>query len=273
MKTWLNGQPAGQISLLDRGLAYGDGLFETLRIDNGRPLWLAAHLARLTEGLQRLGFPLEVVELLKADLQQIPMPDDGVLKLTITRGAGGRGYRLPEQPQCSRIIALGELPQFVGRPAEQGVRVRHCQTGLAINPALAGLKHLNRLEQVMARQEWQSTEIAEGLVCDLDGFLVEGTMSNLFWWRDGVLYTPDLSGSGVSGIIRNQLLQIAERHGIETCVGRFRPDQLASADELFICNSLIDIWPVVRLDEQRWPIGSITRQLQQWLQQESGIES
>lgn len=268
MKTWLNGQPADQLSLTDRGLSYGDGLFETIQIRQGCPLLLDAHRERMEQGARRLRFADDSVALLFADLAQISLPDTGVLKLTLTRGPGGRGYRLPEPQAVSRIIGLAPLPAFAGSPAEDGIVVRQCETQLGLNPLLAGIKHLNRLEQVLARAEWQSADIAEGIVSDLEGYLVEGTMSNLFWVAQGQLYTPQLDRCGVAGIVRNQLLVLAARAGLPVQEGRFRQEDLLAADEMFVCNSLIDIWPVRTYEGQAFTIGPIIRKLQKLLQQE-----
>jgi len=268
MKTWLNGQPANQISVSDRGLSYGDGLFETIQIRSGRPLLLADHWRRLQTGLARLKFPESTLPLLQSDLASLELPEAGVLKLIVTRGPGGRGYRLPDETAVSRIVALAPLPEFVSDPAEKGIRVRLCETRLGFNPLLAGIKHLNRLEQVLARSEWDAPEIAEGIVADLEGYLVEGTMSNLFWVKQGVLYTPLLDRCGVAGIVRDRLIDIAGREGVEVVEGRFTTDSLFEADEVFVCNSLINIWPVVAIDESHYQVGEMTRRLQGWLQQE-----
>lgn len=268
MKTWLNGQLADQLVINDRGLSYGDGLFETLQIRNGKPLLLEDHWQRMNEGLQRLKFPADTLNLLQTDLDAIRLPEEGVLKLTVTRGPGGRGYRLPDPTTPSRIIGLGPLPEFAGNPANNGIRTRLCQTRLGINPLLAGIKHLNRLEQVLARAECDDPLIAEGIVCDIESYLVEGTMSNICWFSEGALHTPILDRAGVAGIVRNRLLVIAERAGIETRQGRYSVADLRRADEVFVCNSLIDIWPVIGLDEYHYPVGGNTRRMQLLLQQE-----
>lgn len=268
MMTWINGQPASQLSSSDRGLAYGDGLFETIKVIAGQPLLLAAHLQRLADGLRRLKFPEDTLSLLQSDLNQLSLEGDLVMKITLTRGEGGRGYRFPEPCQVSRIIAVTPMPEFPGDPAGQGVTVRFCQTQLGINPLLAGMKHLNRLEQVLARNEWTESHIAEGVVCDLEGYLVEGTMSNLFWLKGDQLFTPDLSRAGVNGIIRQLIISKAQTIGLTVNVGRYRPQEMLDADEMFVSNSLIDIWPVIALGGWRSGVGSWTCQLQRLIQQE-----
>ncbi|MCV6591221.1 MAG: aminodeoxychorismate lyase [Marinobacterium sp.] len=272
MTTWLNGQQVAfseaVIGLSDRGLSYGDGLFETIQVRDGRALLLDAHWSRLQSGLQRLKFPEDTLLQVQQDLLAVTLPESGVLKIVVTRGPGGRGYRLPSPVAASRIITLAELPVFACDPASHGIHARLCETQLGINPVLAGLKHLNRLEQVLARSEWDQPDIAEGLVCDLDGYLVEGTMSNLFWVCNGVLHTPLLNRNGVEGVVRNHLIALAGRSGFRVEKGYYRAEVLLHAQEAFICNSLIDVWPIVRLDDQVFSIGAVTRQLQQQLQQE-----
>lgn len=167
------------LPLNDRGLAYGDGVFETVLVRDGTPLLWDAHLARLTRGCERLGFPAPQ----RDELDPLPARAPAglsVLKLIVTRGSGGRGYMAPADPEPRLLVQ--HLP-FA--PAEsrwrEGVRVRHCALRLGIQPRLAGLKHLNRLENVLARDEWSDPDIAEGLLCDSEGRIIEATCMNLFW--------------------------------------------------------------------------------------------
>jgi 4-amino-4-deoxychorismate lyase len=136
---------------------------------------------------------------------------------------------------------------------------------LALSPRLAGIKHLNRLEQVLARSEWDDPDIREGLLCDSEGFVVEGTMSNLLWVRGKRLYAPLLDRCGVAGVVRTRLLQLAAAAGIGVLEGRFGKSELEQADEVMLCNSLIDIWPVVTLGAHHWSVGPVTRALQSLL--------
>lgn len=268
--TLVNGVPADTVAVTDRGLAYGDGLFETVQLRAGRPMLLDLHLARLRLGCERLAIDTSTLfSDLRADLDQLPrlcdLQDFGVLKLVITRGAGGRGYLPQTSMPCTRIMMLSVMPEYPDNPSQAGVRVRWCNTALALNPRLAGIKHLNRLEQVLARSEWDDPDIREGLLCDTEGFVVEGTMSNLLWARNKVLYAPSLDRCGVAGVMRTRLLTLAAGAGMNVVEGRFLKSELEQADEVMLCNSLIDIWPVVALGEWRWPAGSVTRQLQSLL--------
>ena len=261
MRSWVNGQQGAELSIYDRGLAYGDGLFETILIKSGQPQLMPEHMARLGKGLAALAFPDDVLKALEDDFAQLVYPEQGVMKVTVSRGTGLRGYALPKPQKPNRIISFSELPDFTAQ-SEQGVRIRSCQHRLALQPALAQIKHLNRLDQVMARAEWDDPAIAEGVVCDIDGYIVEGTMSNLFWVRDGVLYTPEIKGCGVRGVMRDYLISLIQQAGLAFQAGRYRPAELEAASEVFICNSVIGVWPVVMLDQWQYSVGPMTRDLQ-----------
>ncbi|HSC82051.1 MAG TPA: aminodeoxychorismate lyase, partial [Pseudomonas sp.] len=252
MLSWVDGQPAGQLSILDRGLAYGDGLFETIAVRNGQPRLLARHLARLSEGAQRLRLSLDLAMLEAELLAFCAQLDEGVAKLIITRGEGLRGYAAPAGAQPCRILQGSPAPAYAPVNAEQGVRLFPCATRLAEQPLLAGLKHLNRLEQVLARSEWQDPAYAEGLMCDVNGRVIEGVFSNLFLIRDGALLTAELSRCGVAGVMRAELLQQAAAQGIALHVRDITLDELLAADEVFLCNSLYGIWPVRELLGRDW---------------------
>jgi len=153
-------------------------------------------------------------------------------------------------------------PDYPQQNRREGVQVRFCTTTLARQPALAGLKHLNRLEQVLARNEWQDAQIAEGLMLDENGNVIEGTMSNLFMLQDDILYTPDLSACGVAGIMRETILELARNTDMTVRVTNITKDHLCEADEIFLTNSLIGIWPVNRINKQTFAVGEISRRLQ-----------
>ena len=262
MLSWVDGRPATDLPLSDRGLAYGDGLFETIAVRGGSAKLLPRHLARLSEGAQRLSIDLDLPAL-EAELSAFFAElGEGVAKLMVTRGDGLRGYA-PPQPSSSRRILLGNpLPNYPASNAEQGVRLFPCATRLAEQPLLAGLKHLNRLEQVLARGEWQDAAFAEGLMRDVSGRAIEGVFSNLFLVKDGVLLTPELSRCGVAGVMRAEVLAQAEHQGIALQVRDIAFDELLQADEVFLCNSLYGIWPVRELAASVWPAGPLTRKLQ-----------
>jgi 4-amino-4-deoxychorismate lyase len=262
MLSWVDGRPATELPLSDRGLAYGDGLFETIAVRGGRAILLSRHLARLSEGAQRLAMDLDLPALQTELAAFFVELGEGVAKLVVTRGDGLRGYA-PPQPSSPRRILLGNpLPNYPESNAEQGVRLFPCVTRLAEQPLLAGLKHLNRLEQVLARAEWQDAAFAEGLMRDVSGRVIEGVFSNLFLVKDGVLLTAELSRCGVAGVMRAEVLVQAARLGICCEVRDIAFDELLAADEVFVCNSLYGIWPVRELADSVWPTGPLTRKLQ-----------
>lgn len=258
----LNGVAADRISCSDRGLQYGDGLFETVAVVDGRPALWGRHLDRLQLGCVRLGIPPPDPLRLRDEVErEIAGRDRLVIKIILTRGEAGRGYRPPASPQPNRLVSSAPWPDQPRSWRTAGVRLRYCNTPLGINPALAGVKHLNRLEQVLARGEWSDPEIAEGLMLDGAGRVIEGTQSNLFLWRDGGLHTPDLSAAGVSGVMRGLVLELARSLGIEVGIGHLFPEDLAGADGLFMTNALIGYWPVCELEGLRFDISRLPREL------------
>lgn len=272
----VNGQLTSVLSVQDRGLAYGQGLFETLTLIDGLPQDWQLHMQRLALGAKRLKIPFDnnILDSISNDLNRLisavdELPSRAVLKIILTRGAGGRGYAVTEPLEPNRVLQLNPFPVWPADPQNRGIKVILCETRLGLNPQLAGIKHLNRLEQVLARSEWQQADISEGLVCDTEGYLVEGTMSNLFWCLGGELFTPTLENCGIDGIIRQRLMQRARELGIKVNIGRYLSTDLQHAEEVFLTNSVIGVWPVIDCVspalQQRWQIGPLSQQLNQWL--------
>ncbi|SEF92981.1 aminodeoxychorismate lyase [Marinobacterium lutimaris] len=267
--TLINGTPAQNIAANDRGLAYGQGVFETLLIRNGSVCFWPWHLERLLEGCRRLGILTDgLQQQLEADIAGLSLPQQASLKVLVTCGAGGRGYAVTENLVPTRILTLGPVPSRDPDPAEAGARLLWCTTTLAQQPLLAGLKHLNRLEQVLARAEWNAADIHEGLTCDTSGRVIEGTMSNLFFRIGEQWHTPSLENCGVAGILRRWVLERLPGLAGDVRMGEYSPAEVEAADELFVCNSLIGIWPVVELAGQHYEIGATSRHLQSLLNKE-----
>jgi 4-amino-4-deoxychorismate lyase len=262
MDSWVDGLPQTQLPLVDRGLAYGDGLFETIRVANARPLLLGRHLQRLYQSCKRLRLTVDP-ELLETELQAFCLQlGEGVAKLILSRGDGERGYGFSPGKPARRILQAAALPDYPQANARNGIELFACQTRLAEQPLLAGMKHLNRLEQVLARSEWQDPRYAEGLMLDQAGRVVEGVFSNLFFVCDGQLCTPALQRCGVEGVMRAELLEQARALNVPLRVEDFSLQALLEADEVFLCNSLYGVWPVRRLGDRDWPVGPLTRKLQ-----------
>ncbi len=263
--TLINGEFQEQVSIRDRGFQYGDGLFETLAVTRGKPIFWDRHMRRLRHGAERLGFTPPPESLLRQEAGQICMNHErAVLKIIITRGASGRGYGPVAGASPTRVLNLSPWTDYPSAYAQQGVTVRFCRMTLARNRFLAGIKHLNRLEQVLARTEWQD-DYQEGLMQDADGHVVEGTMSNVFAVSKGTLLTPDVSQCGVEGVMRGVVIECAAAASIPCRVTDIRRQDILDADEIFLTNSLIGLWPVRMLEGQNLSVGHITRQLQQAL--------
>ncbi|MGD8932148.1 MAG: aminodeoxychorismate lyase [Chromatiales bacterium] len=260
----INGKPMDQIAAADRGLQYGDGLFETIVVVQGKPLLWDRHMARLEAGERRLGLPPEnKVRLLQEVLGVVVDKSPVVVKIILTRGAGGRGYRPPVYPQVSRIVSVHEWPRYPVHWFSSGIQLRICSTRLGHNSRLAGIKHLNRLEQVLARQEWDDPNIPEGLMLDEQGYVIEGTQSNLFLLKGRYLITPDLSACGVAGVVRELVLEVAKQLKLKIRIAAVSLGELQRAEVLFITNSLLGICPVVALESRRYDIDKIPRALVQ----------
>lgn len=223
----------------DRGLAYGDGLFETMRVHRGDVPWWEAHWSRLALGARRLGLPLPDAARVRAEAAALCVDGgDGVLKLQVTRGSGGRGYAPPGQAEPTWILSRHPLPALL--PAS--LRLHWCDTRLAIQPALAGLKHCNRLEQVLARGECQAVGADEGLMRDADGHVVSATSANLFVLHGGSWATPSVDRCGVAGVCRAHLLR-----ALDARVVVLSQADVEGADAVFLCNAVRGILAVARV--------------------------
>lgn len=262
----VNGIETDHVSVQDRGLHYGDGVFETLAVRDGEPLCWGPHLDRLRAGCQRLGIPCPDPSQLLGEARQVSQErPHAVLKLLVTRGVGGRGYRPPGKPTPSRVVASYPWPEYPRASTHHGVSVRVCDTRLGRNPSLTGIKHLNRLEQVLARAEWTDPDIAEGLMLDMEGQVIEGTMSNLFMVRERRLLTPELGSAGIPGIMRALIMESAGSMGLEVTEASLKLADLGSADELFLCNSIFGVWPIRRLSGKRYAIGPLSLRMRERL--------
>lgn len=257
----VDGEPCDHVDAHDRGLAYGDGVFRTLKLEAGQPVWWKDHYAKLATDCAALGLACPDEALLRSEVERVAADGAGVAKLIVTRGAGARGYAPPQPPAVTRIVLGAPLPPHAAADAPVEVRARWCELRLARQPRLAGIKHLNRLEQVLARAEWDEPSIFEGLLCDDTGAVISGVMSNLVLAKAGVLFTPDLGACGVAGVARARLLRAAAGAGLPMQVCRLTPDAILDADELMLCNSLIGVRRVAELDGRAWAPSGWTQRL------------
>jgi 4-amino-4-deoxychorismate lyase len=263
MPSWLvNGIPGDFVGADDRGLHYGDGLFETIAIRRGVARFLDRHLARLVHGCRRLAIEEPDTRLIEAEIDVLKGPrQKGTIKVIVTRGPGPRGYAPPENSRTTRLVGFAESEDFPGKDPPSGVSVIFCRTPASINPALAGLKTLNRLENVLARSELTSHAADEGLMCDSDLRVIGGTMSNVFMVREGMLVTPSLERSGVRGVMRSAVIDAARGAGIPVVETNISTSELARADEVFITNALTGIRPVIDCSGRPHEVGPVTRSI------------
>lgn len=253
MQSLINGQQAEHISIRDRGFQYGDGCFETVRVLSNKPILWSAHLKRLEHACNTLRLSVNF-ELLQSEISQLLQTNtktDVILKITVTRGEGGRGYTAPEQADCTRII---QLIDYVAPNTNNGARVAVCQHRLSSNSFLAGIKHLNRLDQVLASAQIPA-EFDEGLCMDESSDVIEGCRSNLLLAIDNQLVTPDLRKSGVEGVMLNHLIDEFRAQGTQVLRKTISLGDLKTASEIFLCNSVFGIWPVVEVGNDDWRMG------------------
>ena len=241
------------VSIANRGLNYGDGVFETMRVHRGElPLW-PQHLARLRAGAGRLDIEIPDAAFIEARIvDMISAIDAGVLKLLLTRGEGGRGYAPPDDAVPTWMLSLQPLPAM-----QTALRVHPCETRLAIQPALAGIKHCNRLEQVLGRAEAARAGCDEGLMRDMAGNPVCATSANLLVLRAGRWRTPPVEACGVAGVLRGWLLV----QGLVE-VAPVTSGELEDANAVALCNAVRGILPVRALGAREWSPDPATDELQ-----------
>jgi 4-amino-4-deoxychorismate lyase len=254
----VDGIAGASIAADDRGLCYGDGLFETILFLRGHaPLW-SRHMTRLSESCVRLLLPSPDADLLAREAARASAGlTRAVVRITLTRGAGPRGYAIAHAMQATRIVAASPAPKISADCYHRGIRVRVCALRLGEQPAMAGIKHLNRLEQVLARAEWNDEAISEGILCDTHGRVIGATSANLFALIDGRLITPALQRCGIAGVARAEVLATRECE-----VRDLEMEEFLRADEIFLSSSVRGIVPVTALGERRWPVGMVARELQ-----------
>jgi len=249
----INGRPhepeSAAVSVFDRGFQYGDGVFETIAAIGGEARELSGHLDRLSQGARLLGIPEPDAATLAGEVQQLASePDAGdraVIKVLYSRGPGGRGLAPPDTPVPTRVVLRLPWPRHPESWYRAGVRTFTCRTRQVSGAALDGrIKSMNQLNHIVARLEWRDPDIAEGLLADEAGHVVEGTVTNLFAVSGGRLMTPDLTGAGLPGLTRERIMALAADRGLPVETTALSPAELAGADELFLTNSLVGIWPI-----------------------------
>lgn len=266
----INGQQGSSIQVMDRSVMYGDGVFRTMRMRNGRiNAWLGQY-HKLEADCQALDILCPARIILEQEIKQIAHDTpDCVVKIVVSRGEGGRGYSVPDSVSPNRVVLTAPIPAYPALFWDQGVRLHVCEMRMCHQPRLAGIKHLNRLENVLARMEWSNPEIAEGLMLDAEGWVIEGTMANIFMRQGNTLFTPDLSDCGVAGLQRKRILEFAPQCGLTPEISHFSLPNLLKAEEVFLCNSVIGVWPVRQIGAQAIPLGATSAQMQRLLESET----
>ncbi|WP_312061629.1 aminodeoxychorismate lyase [Pantoea septica] len=248
---WINGTEQRTLPVSDRATQFGDGCFTTAAVHNGRIQLLAAHLRRLREGCERLMMPDVDWSQLEKEMRAAAQPHaQAVLKVILSAGAGGRGYSRKGGSGATSIVSVAPWPHHYQPLQTLGVRLRTSPVRLAQSPLLAGIKHLNRLEQVMIRAHLDQSDADEALVLDTAGYVVECCAANLFWRQGERVFTPDLTHAGVDGVMRRYLMEQMAAAGLHCDVVRCEATQLQAADEIVICNALMPVLPVRQLDDR-----------------------
>jgi 4-amino-4-deoxychorismate lyase len=260
---WIDGHPVAAAEPLDRGLEFGDGLFETMAVVSGRVRLLDRHLQRLARGCERLRLPAPDLPALREQIHvAAATPETGVVKVIVTRGEGGVGYAMPRHAESRVYLVTSPARRAAIRPGVDGAKVVCLPTPIASSSRLAGLKHLNRLEQVLLRDDVAQRKADEGLVADTEGRLISGAMTNVFLVIDGVLVTPALDHCGIEGVMRGAIVDHLAQRGTPVAIRDVGLSECAQASELFLTNALLGVWPVLELDGRPLAIGPWARQLQ-----------
>jgi 4-amino-4-deoxychorismate lyase len=250
----------------ERAFHYGDGLFETIAIRRGQPRFWEYHADRLDAGCKTLGLGLPRTPVIRRRLDGVisdskRSSDDCTAKIIVTAGPSQRGYGRSMATQATIYVGVYPGAPLNRQAYENGVTAMLCETRLAVGSPVAGLKTLNRIEQVLARSECLATGAFEGLTRDADGRLICGTMSNVFIVKDNEIRTPSLERCGVAGTMRRHVIEILKREGRDVAVADLNEDDLFDADEVFLTNSQIGAVPVRRCGGHEWAIGNTTREV------------
>jgi 4-amino-4-deoxychorismate lyase len=262
----VNGEISSHVGVGDRGLQYGDGIFETIAVRQGLPRFWQLHMDRLAIGCEVLGLKQIPQNVLLREVQTVTAGHPAcVSKIIITRGESERGYGPPEGSEPNRIVSASPMPAGIEQDEMHGIRMRRCDLRLAIQPAIAGIKHLNRLEQVLARAEWTDAAMQEGLMLDSEDYVISAVAANIFLVSGERLLTPRMDRCGVRGVMRTAILKAFKSRCEQR---RVTLDMLQEAEEVFICNAVRGVIPVNRIGDWEYALGPVSREVQDWLRQQ-----
>ena len=260
----INGKLTNKISIEDRAVQYGDGVFETIAVNENLLKFWKEHYQRLSKGCKVLKIKCPSELFLKKEINKFVKKikkNKFILKIIISRGIGGRGYNIPKKAKPTRILGAYNWPDYPKANFKKGIKMDVCKTRIATQPFLSQIKHLNRLEQIIARSEWQTKNISESLMLDFNENVIEGTMSNIFGVKKNVFYTPVIKFSGIEGIMRNEILKLLKKNKEKCKVKKIKLKELLHYDEIFVCNSIFVIWPVTQILKKKFPLGKKTKEL------------
>ncbi|WP_060982314.1 aminodeoxychorismate lyase [Vibrio splendidus] len=284
---WVDGESQQTVDILDRSFQYGDGCFTTMLVSDGEIQHFHDHQHRVDECLKALrisALDWSVVSLwLDTALQHIqhnglhstnlygskklhnvnkPHNEKSGIKLHVSRGSGGRGYSTKNIAKPTITLSTFGYPSHYAAWQDSGVELGICQQALGLSPLLAGHKHNNRLEQILMKDEMDQANEVDGVVLDISGNVIETTMANLFWRKGQAIYTPQLTQSGVAGVMRKQVLTALNQAELSVTISDYCLSQLMQADEVFMTNSILGVAPVTRISDTQFNIGTVTRSLQ-----------
>jgi len=262
----INGGFDQGISPFDRGLSYGDGVFRTFKIINGLPVDWPLHYQRLVSDCGAIGIVCPSAEVLMSDIQSLFLPtDDAVAKIIITRGEGERGYAPPPVTTPTRIVFKSQLPSAMKKNFKEGVKLFVCKTILSYQPSLVGVKHLNRLENVLARAECNDPTFLDGVMLDSEGNAIECTSANIFARFGKELHTPLLDRCGIAGVTRQKIINFAHQPMLKPIIKNIQLSELLDADEVIICNSINGALQVRTVADKHWEMGDLARRIREIL--------
>jgi 4-amino-4-deoxychorismate lyase len=262
----VNGERQNSIAINDRAIAYGDGIFTTAKIINGQVEFLSSHITRLVDGCRYLKIDFNDPQTLTDELEHVAKKFPlAVLKVIITAGSGGRGYSRTGVSDSQIIISIHSFPEHYNSWSDKGISLSNCNIKLGLNPILKGLKHLNRLEQVLIRNELDNSPADDFLVCDLNGFVVESSAANIFWLRNNKVYTPIIDDAGVNGVYRQNLITFSKSINQDVIQIKEKTTELNDITGMFLCNSVMGIVPVYQYQDRQIDIESVLNYRRQFL--------
>ena len=260
----VNGKISKTIDVQDRSVQYGDGVFETIAVKEKSLEFWKEHYQRLNKGCKILKIRCPSEIFLKKEINKFLKETKKkklVLKIIISRGVGGRGYNPPRNTKPTRILGIYDWPSYPQINFTKGIQMDICKTRISVQPTLSEIKHLNRLEQIIARLEWQSKAISESIMLDSNNNVIEGTMSNFFGVKKNVFYTSTTKSAGVEGIMRRIILKLLKKNKKKYIIKKITLKEFLKFDEIFMCNSIFGIWPVIKISKKNFSFGKKTKEI------------